>query len=323
MAGVTASGFVPKLESEIFEETLSECRAVVDADFDGSPDSVSGQIVGIVSNKHAELWEVLQAVWGALSENASGLALDRLAALTGTTRNPGESDAAFRLRRRMELSDQGATTQPAMRAALSKLPGMNAVRVISNRRISTDAAGRPPKSVEALVLGTASENDIARTIWENLAAGIETYGANAENGEGEVSTSITDSEGNSQPVMYSIAQPRSAYLRITLQIDEGSYPDDDVLKQRIVDFTSGAMSFATDDGLVIAGGVDLGGTIYASRVSAAALTVPGVVSVQQVQMKGAEAAAWSLGDFALGPREYLGVAGVRGFEKDHIEVVRT
>ncbi len=315
MSGVTDSGFVVATEEEIFATIEVEARATIAADLDTAPGSVFGQIAGIVASKHAELYEVLEAVWGALSESATGAALDRIAALTGTTRRLNESDAALRIRRRQELSDQGATTEGAMRAALSKVSGMQAVRVASNRTMVTDAAGRPPKSVEAVVLGTATEANVAAAIWANLAAGIESYGT--------TTTSITDSEGHSQPIKYSTAVAQNLYLRITFKADPASYAGDSVLRERLSAFTSGALTFATEDGLTIAGGVDIGDTIYASRVAAAALTVPGVVAVSQVQMRAAEADPWTIGDFALGPRGYLGAGGVRGFAPDHIEVVRT
>lgn len=315
MAGVTDAGFVRKLEPEILSEMFAEGRALIHPDLDDSPDSASGQVFGIVGSKHAEIWQVLEAIYNSLSESASGVLLDRIAALTGSKRIANENDAAFRLRRRQELADQGATTQPAMRAALSKLTGMQAVRVFSNRTMSTDAAGRPPKSVEAVVLGTATEADVARTVWENLAAGIEAYGT--------TTTSITDSEGHSQPLKYSVAQPQSVYLRITVKVDGASYPGDDTLKERLFEFTSGALTFETDSGLYIAGGVDIGDTIYTSRLSAAALTVPGVIAVSQVQMKATVGASFTAADFVLDPRGYLGASGVRGFALDHIEVVRS
>lgn len=315
MPGVTTAGFVPKYEAEIFAEVIADCRATVDSEFDDSPDSAGGQIVGIVSSKHAEAYEVLQAVWGALSENASGANLDRLAALTGSKRLVDESDAAFRVRRRIELSDQGATTQGAMRAALSKLAGMQAVRVISNRTMLTDANGRPPKSVEAIVLGTTTVPLLTQTIWDNLAAGIETHGT--------TTSAITDSEGHTQVIKYSVAAPVSWYVRISAEVDEGSFAGVDVVKQRIVDFTKGALTLAMQDGSAIAGGVDIEGVLYRSRISAAALTVAGVVAVTQVQFKKLVGDAWTDTDRPLDARTFLGVGTTRGFELDHIEVVPT
>ena len=84
------AGFVRKLESECVGELVAEARATVDPDFDDSPDSVTGQIAGIVASKHAELWEVLEAVYGSLSENASG------ASLTASPPSPARSARSAR-----------------------------------------------------------------------------------------------------------------------------------------------------------------------------------------------------------------------------------
>ena len=312
MAGVTDTGFVVKRESECFDELIADCRATVDPEFDDSADSVTGQIAGIVASKQAELWEVLEAVWGSLSESATGAALDRIAALTNTRRRVNESDAALRIRRRLELSDQGATTEGAMRAALSRLTGMQAARVVSNRSMVTDAAGRPPKSVEAAALGTATGAQVAQTIWENLPAGIDTYGT--------TTTSVTDSEGHSQTVRYSTATAANWWVRISAEVDEASFAGPAVLRQRIQDFTSGELTLAMSDGSAIAGGIDIGGVLYRSRISAAALTVPGVTAVTQVQFRANDTDPWLDTDLPLGPRQSLGVGSVRGFATDHIEV---
>lgn len=317
MAGITSAGFVRRLEADLIDEMVAEGRATIDPNLDDSPDSVSGQIFAIVGSKHAELWEVLEAVYGALGENATGANLDRIAALTNTFRVANENDAAFRIRRRTELSDQGATTEGAMRAALSKLTGMRAVRVVSNRSMTTDTAGRPPKSVEAIVLGTATTGAIAETIWTNLAAGIATYGT-------ATPTAITDSEGHTQPILYSVGAPANWYAKITVEVDEGSFAGESVLKQRVADFTSGAISLSMSDGSVIAGGVDIGGTLWKSRISAAALSVAGVTAVRRVEFKATEAGEWQDVDLPLGPRQYLGLdEDHRGFQVDHITVVPT
>lgn len=312
MSGVTDSGFVVRTEEEIFADIETEARSTISPTLDTAPGSVFGQVAGIVASKQAELWEVLEAVWGSLSESATGAALDRIAALTNTRRRVNESDAALRIRRRLELSDQGATTEGAMRAALSRLTGMQAARVVSNRTMLTDAAGRPPKSVEAVVLGTATGAQVAQTIWANLPAGIDTYGL--------ITTSVTDSEGHSQTVRYSTASAANWWVRISAEVDEASFAGGDVLRQRVRDFTSGELTLAMSDGSAIAGGIDIGGVLYRSRISAAAMTVPGVTAVTQVQFRANDTDPWLDADLPLGPRQYLGVGSERGFATDHIEV---
>jgi len=93
--GLTLTGFVPK--------TLVEAKAELDALFkatfgaqlgsepDGSipPDSVAGQFVGLLSDREAEIWEVMQAVSSSFDpDNATGKPLNALCAITGTIRNP-------------------------------------------------------------------------------------------------------------------------------------------------------------------------------------------------------------------------------------------
>lgn len=312
---VTPAGYVRKLESECIAEILAECRARVDSEYDDSPDSVTGQILGIVGSKWAESFEVLEAVWGALNENASGAALDRIAAITNTFRLPNERDAALRIRRRAELADQGATTEGAIRSSVSKVPGVTGVRVVSNRSPGMDAAGRPPKSVEVIVFGSMSIPALATTIWNELPAGIQAFGT--------ATTTITDSESNSQIIGYSIAGAQNAFLRIVVEVDEGSFAGAAVLKQRLIEFTRGE-ALELVDGRLVAGGVSIGGVVWRSRVAAAALTVSGVTAVRQVLMRR-DGVGLELqdADMQLLPREYLGYNGVQGFTAERIEVVTT
>lgn len=309
---LTDAGYERKSQKEFFDEIIAECRATVDPEFDDSPDSAGGQIVGIMSDKYAEADEAMEAVYGSLGENASGAELDRIAALTNTFRKPGETDGQLRVRRREELSDQGSTTVPAIRAALAKLEGMTAVRVFTNRTMVTDSAGRPPKSVEALTLGTTPAATIGATIYANLAAGIEAYGTSY--------VDVVDSEGHTEPIGYSAAEAATYAIRVIASVDDVAYAGDEALRQAIIDFSAGAVLTLTD-GRIISGGVELGGTLWRSRFAAAALAVPGVISVSQVLFKSdAAGAVFENADLALGPRDYLGSGGVRGFLPANVEL---
>jgi hypothetical protein len=320
MAGVTAAGFDRKLEADILDEMGAEARATIDPTFDTSADSVGGQLIGIVGSKVAELWEVLEAVYGALSENASGVSLDRIAAITGTVRKLGETDAQLRIRRRQELADAGQTTEAAIRAALSKLPGVVGVRIFSNRSSVAQAvlplgAGlgtRPPHSVEAVVLGGA-DADVANTVWQNLPAGIASAGG--------TSVGVTDEEGNPQTVLFSRPVPVNLWVRVTVQVAAASYAGTPVLQQTLSDFTSGERTLELSDGSAIEGAVPVGGVVYRSRLSAAALTVPGVIAVRRVELS-TTGTTWTDEDLALGDRAYLGLAADnRGLQPDHVLVV--
>jgi len=308
--GLNPTGFLRKTEDELFTEIADEARSTVSPDLDVTPDSVAGQIVGIVASKHAESWEVLQGIYGSFGPGASGAALDRLAALTGTVRILNETDAQLRLRRVQEQAGAGKTTEGALRAALSRLSGVTTLRVTSNRTMAT-VNTREPKSVEALLLG-GTDAQIAATIWANLAAGIATTGT--------TTIAINDEEGNPQSVKFSRPDAMNVHARISVQVDAATYAGDVVLKQTIHDFTSGALVLETTSGAVITGVVPIEGVIYRASISAAAMTVPGVRNVVSVLFAD-DGMVWQNVDYGITLRRYLGApGGLRGLQLDHIQV---
>lgn len=86
MAGLTDAGLEVKTQPEI-ETELDEA---IHAPFPGlnlSSSSPLGQYKGATSSQLAQLWEGLQALWASWDpRQATGAALDRIGALTGTTR---------------------------------------------------------------------------------------------------------------------------------------------------------------------------------------------------------------------------------------------
>lgn len=87
MAGVTAEGFILKRQDEIFAEMRDEVLDEISSRMDTSSASAMGQLLGILSSKIAEPWEVAQAVWTfSRFRHASNFALDSLIKLMGVTR---------------------------------------------------------------------------------------------------------------------------------------------------------------------------------------------------------------------------------------------
>lgn len=85
--GLSSTGFVPK--------TLSDLRAEFEGDFQGEfgtgisiePESVNGQLIGIFSERLAEVWEALLDIYSSMDpDQATGAALDAAMAFTGTVR---------------------------------------------------------------------------------------------------------------------------------------------------------------------------------------------------------------------------------------------
>ena len=89
MAGITVDGFEQKTLEEILTEIQTDQRENIDPAIDTSSSSPVGQMNGVFSNQLAEAWEVVATAYKAFDpDEAEGDALDALAALTGTTRDP-------------------------------------------------------------------------------------------------------------------------------------------------------------------------------------------------------------------------------------------
>lgn len=143
-----------------------------------------------------------------------------------------ETDAELRQRRIATISIIGAATVEAITGRLiQEVDGITAVNVYTNRDDTTDSFGRPPHSVEAVVLG-GLDADIRAKLWETVAAGIETYG--------NVSGTITDSNGDTQNVYFSRPTEQYVWVEVTITsyYSEEIFPDDweDQIKNAVAEY---------------------------------------------------------------------------------------
>lgn len=119
----------------------------------------------------------------------------------------------------------------------------------------TLSGGRPPKSFEAVVEG-GDDQAIADVIWLTKPAGIQTFG-----NESEV---VIDSQGNSQPIFFSRANPVYLWTQITLVTGVG-FP---------VDGQQQVAQILKTYGDTLGVGLD----VYIQRVQAEIFKVPGIIS---------------------------------------------
>lgn len=94
--GLTATGFRAKSLDVLNEEMKSRLRARLGNDLPLLPQSNLGVIAGEEADMLSEAWAVLGALWLAFDPNsASGVALENLAAITGTERKQASPSAAI------------------------------------------------------------------------------------------------------------------------------------------------------------------------------------------------------------------------------------
>lgn len=87
--GLLSTGFAPKALDDIKTELEAAFRAAFGESIDLNPQSNFSQIIGVMSERYADLWAQAQGVYNAFSpSDAVGVALDNVAAITGTVREP-------------------------------------------------------------------------------------------------------------------------------------------------------------------------------------------------------------------------------------------
>ena len=136
-------------------------------------------------------------------------------ALDATLGLSAETDANFRVRRLESIAGLGAARQAAIRSALLGLTGVTKSIVFVNDLDTADGAGRPPHSIECLLVG-GTDQTIRDMIWAKKAAGIQTYGT--------VSGTVVDSQGGSQTVYFSRSTGVNIFLILDIVKDAALFP---------------------------------------------------------------------------------------------------
>jgi uncharacterized phage protein gp47/JayE len=197
MAGVDNTGFTPKTLADCKAELEAAFQAAFGSDIDLQPPSVFATLVGILAEREADLWQLAEDVYNAFNPDAAmGVVLANLAGLTGTIANPGETDAALRLRREVELRSQGNAATDAIRAKLLQVVGVTQCLVIENVADGTATvagASMAGHSIDVVVQGGA-DADVRKAIFQSKAAGVQTGGT--------VTGTVNDAFGNPHTINF-------------------------------------------------------------------------------------------------------------------------
>lgn len=168
--GLTEDGFNIKRLPEIKEEIEADLRDGLGVGINLLPTELLGQIVGIVSERVALLWEGLQAVYNSQHpDTAQGVALDNVVAITGI--------------KRLEAT-KGTGSGIAYGTETTVIPAGSIVSVDGNsdaRFLTVDDAEIGPGTDEVQTIEFSSEPDAGD--WTIVFDGVETgslaFNANA------------------------------------------------------------------------------------------------------------------------------------------------
>ena len=186
--------------------------------------------------------DVSEGTW-SLNQSISGIS-SVVVSNDGVIGRFVETDAEIKARAENTVHD-GLATLPTIKSYIeNNVTGITSVSVIENETSSTDINGRPPHSIEVMVLG-GSDEEIARAIYKSKAAGIKAYGTHLP-GDGYL---VFDSNGGPHYVNWSTLN--TAYLWINVYItlyEEEILPDNYfyLIRQAIVEWAQKEYTFGKD-----------------------------------------------------------------------------
>ncbi len=132
---------------------------------------------------------------------------------------PIETDDALRVRLKASLhTAAGKAVIDAIRGALLGLSGVSECFVFENVEHIENADGMPPHSVEAVITGSATDEEIGEVLLSQVAAGIKTTG--------NTTVAIADSRGFAHSIQFTEPEDLDIYLAITVEVDRNRWPSE-------------------------------------------------------------------------------------------------
>lgn len=141
-----------------------------------------------------------------------------------------ETDKQLRDRLSYAAKGVNSSTYNGIVSAIKEVAGVSMVRIIENHTDQNDVYGNPPYSIHIYVSG-GDDNGVARSIFNSLAIGINTYGS--------LSISVNDDANNNHIVMFDRPNQIDINSKITIHTTE-SFPLDGVqqIKEQIYNYLS-------------------------------------------------------------------------------------
>ena len=141
-----------------------------------------------------------------------------------------ESDISLRQRWSISLYNRASAMTDSIRnGVLNDVVGVTACQVYENVKDTTDSDGRPPHSIEAVIVG-GDDNALAQKIWNLKVGGIDTYGTS--------SGTAVDSMGISHTVNFN----RPEQVKIWLKVVVGKNPDEELSPSAVTEIASALLA---------------------------------------------------------------------------------
>lgn len=277
LSGITASVVNDVLEISTDDQTKTftvSVNANLTIDTIGSPVKFACTEEGAINPAVGTLTNIITtyAGWDSVN-NLVDAYVGRLA----------ETDTELRQRWNSSLYTRSVAMVDSIRSALLSLDGVTTALVYENETDVTDADGRPPHSIEAVVNG-GDPDDIGQAIWIKKSAGIDTYGSN--------SVSVDDSQGFSHTINFN----RPTQIIISLNIVVTEYPEEalpgnasDLIAQAVLDYGNS---------------LDVGNDVILQRImSAIYQRVQGIGNIAITVATGDPPGAYSTNNVSVSARE--------------------
>lgn len=165
--------------------------------------------------------------------------IEGLSSITNASASTGaadiEQDHQLRLRYKEGGGSGGGSSVFALRRALqNQIPDINQIRIFENASKVTDSESRPPNSIEVVALSGLS-SEIARVIFENKPAGIETVG--------NIEQTVISEDGQAFTVKFS--RPTSVDIFLIVNVTSNAAwqnGQEDEVREAIIKYIGGVYS---------------------------------------------------------------------------------
>jgi hypothetical protein len=175
-----------------------------------------------------------------------------------------ETDPEAKARADATVTQAGGGFREAIIAKLLNVPDVVAVRIFENTSSIIDPDGRPPGSVECFVNGGTDE-DVADGVYNSVSDGVRTFG--------NVEEIITDSQGEPITIQF------SRLVLVPLYVDVVITTNSDIDQGPVFPGDGNDQIIAALAAIQFAGGQD----VWATTLSSAVLSIPGVVTVTSLE----------------------------------------